>query len=214
MKFQVWGASLIALAAVLGGCNKSSSSSDDQNGSAVTPQTYPAPGLTFYSDANYTNVDIDDSIHFGNRVAVLYYLGVNGFQGRNATTECNQFMRAGRNAPVPMAYSQLGGFENRWRAAGTRRYGRVNSRRGDTLGRVQSWKLRNGQNLTQLQGGYYVVCLMDRQRRHEAMGLFFEANAQMQTQVSFNMSFSNYRASFSGAYYGPQFQPAGRGVIR
>lgn len=214
MKFQFWGAGLIVLAAVMGGCNKSSSDSDAPKESAVTPQTYPAPGLTFYSDANYTNVDIDDSIHFGNRVAVLYYLGGSGFQGRNATTECNQFQRAGRNAPPPLASSQLGGFENRWRTAGTRRYGRVNSRRGETLGNVQSWKLHNGQNLTQLQGGFYVVCLMDRRRRHDSMGIFFEANAQMQAQVAFNMSFSNYQASFSGAYYGPKYQPMGRGVVR
>lgn len=214
MKLGLMGAGLIALAAVMSGCNKSSNNSEEPAGSAVTPQTFPAPGLTFYSDGNYTNVDIDDSIHFGNRTAVLYYMGNVGFAGRNATNECNQFMRAGRNAPMPVAYSRMGGYENRWRAAGTRRYGRVNSRRGDSLGQVQTWKLRNGQNLTQLQGGCYVVCLMDRNRRHDAMGMFFEANAQMQTQVSFNMSFSNYQAQFSGAYYGPKFQTHARGAIR
>lgn len=213
MKLRLWGVGALALTALLTACNKSSDSNADTS-AAVTPQTYPAPGLTFYSDGNYTNVDIDDSIYFGNRNAVLYYLGTTSFAGRDANNECNQFMRAGRNAPVPVAFSRMGGFENRWRAAGTRRYGRVNSRRGDTLGHVQTWKMRNGKALTQLQGGCYVVCLMDRSRRHDAMGMFFEANSQMQTHVAFNMSFSNYRANFSAAYFGSQYKTAGRGVIR
>lgn len=213
MKLQLMGATLLALAALMSGCNKSSSNSEG-NGNGVTPQTYPAPGLTFYSDGNYTNVDIDDSIHFGNRTAVLYFMGNASFAGRNASQECTQFMRAGRNAPMPIAFSRMGGYENRWRGAGTRRYGRVNSRRGDSLGQVQKWQMRNGQLLTHLQGGNYVVCLMDRNRKHDAMGMFFECNANMQSQVSFNMSFSNYQAQFSGAYYGPRFQAHGRGVIR
>jgi hypothetical protein len=216
MSRRILGAGLLVITAMLSACNKSSNESKSNAGNGVTPQTYPAPGLTFYADSNYTNVDIDDSIYFGNRNAVMYYMGTQGFGGRNATNECNQFLRAGRNGPVPLAYSRMGGFENRWRAAGTRRYGRVNSRRGDSLGQVQSWKLRDGSALQSLNGGSYVVCLVDRNRQHEAMGMFFEANAQMQTQVSFNMSFQNYGAQFSGPYYQKGFQQQqGRGgVIR
>jgi len=211
MKIRFWGVSLVVLAGLLSACDKKSDSNESVN--AATPQSFPAPGINFYSDANYTNVDIDDSIYFGNRNAVLYYLG-GSFAGRNPNTECNQFMRAGRNGPPPIAFSRMGGFENRWRAAGTRRYGRVNSRRGDTLGHVQQWKLRDGKNLTQLAGGCYVICLIDKNRRHDAMGIFFEANAQMQTHVSVNMSFQNHQAQFSQTYFGQQFKPAARGEIR
>lgn len=208
MKFRLMGVGLLAVAALLSACDKKSSDNKaSEPGPAQTPQTYPAPGLTFYSQDVYKNVPTDRSYYFGGRTAYLYYLGAVPFNGRNAVVDCTEVMRAGNNGMPPLASSSLGGFQNRWKARRTQRYNQVHAARGDRFAQVQKWYTQEGnQPLTQLYAGSYLVCLLDRNGTHDGMGFYFEANAQMTPNVNVNMGFQDYQVQFSQCYFGSEFQ--------
>lgn len=189
------------------GCKNSQESGPGE--SAGTPQAYPMPGLSFYSDAVY-NEQIDDSYYFGGRMAVMYSLGAVSTAGRNAVQECIEIgNQRGRMRPV--AYSMIGGYKQSWQSAGNQRYGRVQVSEGQSIGNISAWRDGGGTPVKMIRGGTHLVCVFDKNNRYSerSTGFFFEANGQMNQMINVNMSFSNYRYQFSEVYYGPGFKNRG-----
>lgn len=191
----------------LSACQKNSSSSESGT-TATTPQSYQTPGITFYSDSAYNNVDVEDTYYFGHRTAYLYYVGVmSNARHQEGSLECAELKTLGTAAPQAMAASTIGGYQNAWSKAEGRRYGRLQTSQGGVMGSLSSWQTRDGKPLNQLMAGTYLVCLKSRSHGvSEAMGFFFEVGPQTNGTLSLNLSVTDYRVHFSPVYQGRTFR--------
>lgn len=197
------GVAIFALGAVLSGCKNSNRG---MNENAGTPQTFPAPGINFFSEGSYNGADVDGSVYFGNRQAMLYYYGSVGIGSMNPNSECQSINKRGNSQYLAVASADLGGYSNYWKAPGTRRYSSFTAQSGDAMAQVSGWHNNQGQPFQTVRGGLHLVCLMGNSANAIPMGMFFDANPSMTRTVNVNVQFQNLSVNFSQAYFGNQFQ--------